>query len=113
MRAAWAACAGSLIASAALAPQIITPGAAYAADAECISSVSTYVLRPSGSSNAAKKRTLAKYMDWAPKGRESSFFDTEFTAQIPATSKLFTAPNGLIYEAGSGREPLKVYKDNC
>ncbi|MEU6688385.1 hypothetical protein [Streptomyces sp. NPDC046832] len=113
LRAAWAACAGSLIASAALAPQAIAPSAAYAADAACTSSVGTYVLRPSGSSNAAKKRTLAKYMDWAPKGSESSFFDTEFTAQIPATSKLFTAPNGLIYEISGDRDaPLKAYKDN-
>ncbi|MFJ8596838.1 hypothetical protein [Streptomyces sp. NPDC093598] len=114
MRAAWAACVGSLIASAAIAPQAITPSTAHAADEACTSSVGTYVLRPSGSSNAAKKRTLAKYMDWGPKGSESSFFDTEFTAQIAAASKLFTAPNGLIYEISSSDRdaPLKSYKDN-
>ncbi|GAA2768727.1 hypothetical protein GCM10010103_77700 [Streptomyces paradoxus] len=57
------------------------PSAAVAADAACTSSVGTYVLRPSGSSNAAKKGTLDKYMDWAPKESGSSFLDTEFTAQ--------------------------------
>lgn len=108
-----AVCTGTLIASAAIAPQAIAPSTAYAADDACISSVGTYVLSPA-SINPAKKRTLSKYMDWGPKASESSFFDTQLTAQIPGTSKLFTAPNGVIYEiAGSDRNaPLKAYKDN-
>ncbi|MFB6932144.1 hypothetical protein [Streptomyces chartreusis] len=73
----------------------------------------TYVLSPA-STNPAKKRTLSKHMDWGPKVGESSFFDTQLTAQIPGTSKLFTAPNGVIYEiSASDRDaPLKAYKDN-
>ncbi|MFE5894986.1 hypothetical protein ACFQ6E_39565 [Streptomyces sp. NPDC056462] len=73
----------------------------------------TYVLSPA-STNPAKKRTLSKYMDWGPKAGESSFFDTQLTAQIPGTSKLFTAPNGVIYEISSSDRdaPLKAYKDN-
>lgn len=113
LRTLWAVCAGSLIASTALAAQGVTAGTAHAADGSCSSSVGTYVLSPAGA-NPAKKRTLTKYMDWGPKTGESSFFDTQLTAQIPGTSKLFTAPNGLIYEiSGSDRDaPLKVYKDN-
>ncbi|MFF4053464.1 hypothetical protein ACFYZ5_43345 [Streptomyces chartreusis] len=53
-------------------------------------------------------------MDWGSKASESSFFDTQLTAQIPGTSKLFTAPGGVIYEiSASDRDaPLKAYKDN-
>ncbi|MFE7277253.1 hypothetical protein [Streptomyces sp. NPDC057623] len=113
LRAVWAVCAGTLIASAALVPQAIAPSTAYAADDSCISSVGTYVLSPA-STNPAKKRTLSKYMDWGPRAGESSFFDTQFTAQIPGTSKLFTAPNGVIYEISSSDRdaPLKAYKDS-
>ncbi|MFE7889636.1 hypothetical protein [Streptomyces sp. NPDC057412] len=65
------------------------------------------------SSNVAKPRTLSKYMDWGPKAGESSFFDTQFTAQVRSTNKLFTAPGGVIYEIASDRNaPLKSYKDN-
>lgn len=113
LRATWAVGVGSLVAAAAFAPQAITPNTAHAADSSCVASVGTYVLSPA-STNPAKKRTLSKYMDWGPKTGESSFFDTQLTAQIPGTSKLFTAPNGVIYEiSASDRDaPLKAYKDN-
>lgn len=112
LRTVWAVCTGSLVTSTALVAQGVTASTALAADVSCRSSVGTYVLSPAGT-DPAESRTLTKYVDWAPKAAESSFFDTQLTAQIPGTSELFTAPNGLIYEiSGSDRDaPLKVYKD--
>ncbi|MGW5329390.1 hypothetical protein [Streptomyces sp. NPDC004014] len=96
------------------APQALTAGhPASAADATCTTfSVPTYVFEPAASSNIAGKRTLHKYMEWGPKSTDTDLLDTQYTANLPATSKVFTGGgNGLIYEATTGGQ-VKSYKDN-
>ncbi|ROP47388.1 hypothetical protein EDD94_7074 [Streptomyces sp. PanSC9] len=96
------------------APQALTSGqSASAADATCTTfSVPTYVLEPATTSNIAGKRTLHKYMEWGPKSADTDLLDTQYTASLPATSKVFTGGgNGIIYEATSGGQ-VKTYKDS-
>ncbi|MFG2387215.1 hypothetical protein [Streptomyces avermitilis] len=87
-----------------IAPQALTAGhPVAAADAACTAfSVPTYVLEPAASSNIAGKRVLHKYMEWGPKTTDTYLLDTQYTANLPATSKVFTGGgNGIIYEAPS------------
>ncbi|MGW2702355.1 hypothetical protein [Streptomyces sp. NPDC001340] len=96
------------------APQALTAGhPASAADATCTTfSVPTYVFEPAAGSNIAGKRTLHKYMEWGPKSADTNLLDTQYTAALPATSKVFTGGgNGIIYEATIGGQ-VKSYKDN-
>ncbi|MFF8953286.1 hypothetical protein ACF09I_31435 [Streptomyces sp. NPDC014940] len=96
------------------APQALAAGhPASAADATCTAfSVPTYVFEPAASSNIAGKRTLHKYMEWGPKSTDTDLLDTQYTANLPATSKVFTGGgNGIIYEATTGGQ-VKSYKDN-
>ncbi|MFF9158391.1 hypothetical protein ACF1AB_39905 [Streptomyces sp. NPDC014846] len=103
-----------LTAGLATAPQTLTPGhAAVAADATCTTfSVPTYVLEAAGSGTDAGKRVLHKYMEWGPRSADTDLLDTQYTASLPATSKVFTGGgNGIVYEATSGGQ-VKTYKDN-
>ncbi|MFJ6666521.1 hypothetical protein [Streptomyces sp. NPDC091383] len=96
------------------APQALTQGhAASAADAGCTTfSVPTYVFEPKASGNIAGKRVLHKYMEWGPKSADTDLLDTQYTANLPATSKVFTGGgNGIIYEVTTGGQ-VKTYKDN-
>lgn len=102
-----------LAAGLATAPQTLTSGhAAFAADATCTTfSVPTYVFEPAGSSTVAGKRVLHKYMEWGPKSADTDLLDTQYTATLPATSKVFTGGgNGILYEATTGGQ-VKTYKD--
>ncbi|MET8582224.1 hypothetical protein ABZX39_15235 [Streptomyces collinus] len=103
-----------LAAGLATAPQALTSGhAAFAADATCTTfSVPTYVFEPAASSTVAGERVLHKYMEWGPKSADTDLLDTQYTATLPATSKVFTGGgNGIVYEATSGGQ-VKTYKDD-
>ncbi len=111
-RALWALCALALAGGAAVVPQAVAPGRAFADS--CATSVATYVLEAPGGTgpvNVAQPRTLRKYLDWAPQAADGTLTDTDITATVPGTSKLFAAGSGVIYEITKD-DKLKAYKDN-
>lgn len=111
-RTIWAICAIALAGGMAVVPQAVTTAQAIADT--CPTGVATYVLETPGGTgpvNIAKPRTLRKYVDWAPQSADGTLADTEITASVPGTSKVFAAGNGVIYEITKDGT-LKAYKDN-
>ncbi|MEV7814396.1 hypothetical protein AB0P05_27285 [Streptomyces flaveolus] len=111
-RTLWGICAIALVSGIAVTPQAVAPGQA-AADT-CQSGVATYVLESAGGGgpvNTSQPRTLRKYLDWAPQSADGTLMDTDVTATVPGTSKLFAAGSGIIYEVTKDNT-LKAYKDN-
>lgn len=114
-------CVTALLAGGLVAPAAMNPFVASAVDPTCSSSVSIYALeyvKKDGKVDPSASRILRKYIDWAPKeaGSSSPIVDTEFTAVIPAASRVFGGGNGIIYvllapDLAHPKGRLLAYKD--
>ncbi|MFD5066882.1 hypothetical protein ACFWNC_02875 [Streptomyces sp. NPDC058369] len=75
-------------------------------------------MRKNGQVDPNASRVIRKYVDWAPKeaGAGGPFIDTEYTATVPGSSRVFSGGGGIIYVAtkASSAHPkgqLLAYKD--